>query len=98
MRTYTIVVSIAAHVCTACALLFTTVLATDELPTPHDASTFVNVVTVAPAAVPPPSRLRRVEPAPTAVLIPLAAPEGIHMETVLPATDVLLEPISEPAR
>lgn len=93
MRTYTILVSIAAHVCAASALLFTTVLATAELPAPHDASTFVNVVTVVPAAVPPPSRPRPVEHAPTNALAPFAAPEGIHTETELLTPDVLLEPI-----
>ncbi len=93
MRTYTLIVSIVAHVCVACALLFTTVLATDELPAPHDASTFVNVVSVVPAAVPPPARPRPVAPVSTAALAPLTAPEGIHTETEPPAPDGLLEPI-----
>ena len=92
MRTCTLIVSIVAHMCAACALLFTTVLATDELPAPHDASTFVNVVPVAPPVVAPPAPRRRVEAVSTAAPIPFTAPEGIHVETAPPVPDALLDP------
>jgi len=83
MRTYTLLFSIVAHVCAACALLFTTVLATDELPVPRDESTFVNVVSVPPPS-PPPAARSRVEPVANPNAAPVAAPEGIHAEVERP--------------
>ena len=84
MRTYTLLFSIVAHVCAACALLFTTVLATGELPVPRDESTFVNVVSVPPPS-PPPIARPRVEPMANPDAAPVAAPEGIHAEVDRPA-------------
>jgi protein TonB len=84
MRTYTLIVSIVAHVCAACALLFTTVLATDAFPTPHDASTFVSIVTTPPPVAPPPAR-PRVEPVANRHRAPLEAPEGLRAEVERPA-------------
>jgi protein TonB len=80
MRTYTLLFSIAAHACAACALLFTTVLATADLPAPHDASTFVNIVATPPPAPPPAARGPNVDPAPRSDAAPLAAPDGIRDE------------------
>jgi protein TonB len=80
MRTYTLLFSIVAHACAACAMLFTTVLATGELPVPRDESTFVNVVTAPPPTVPPPAARPRVEPVVNPSLAPLSAPEGVRPE------------------
>src|SRR3954469_22676991 len=91
MRTYTLLFSIAAHVCAACALLFTTVLATAELPAPHDASTFVNILAVPPPAAPPSARQPRVEPVPNPEAAPLTAPDGVHPEIDRPVPSDLAE-------
>jgi protein TonB len=91
MRTCTLLFSIVAHVCAACALLFTTVLASDQLPMPRDVSTFVNVVTAAPP-VPPPA-LRPRAPLPTnPQLAPISAPEGIRDEPEPPIPFDVAEP------
>jgi len=94
MRTYTVLVSIVAHVCAACAIMFTTVLATGELPVPHDSSTFVNVV-VTPPAVPPPAARPRVEPVSNPDAAPLAAPEGVHAEVDRPRMTDIAEPVPD---
>lgn len=94
MRTYTLLFSIVAHVCVACALLFTTVLATDELPVPRDESTFVNVVS-APPPSPPPAARPRVQPQANPDAAPVAAPEGIHAEIERPAPVDIAEPPSD---
>jgi len=91
MRTYTLLFSVMAHVCAACALLFTTVLATDELPVPRDASTFVNVI-AAPLPSPQPVARPPVEPRVNPTAAPVAAPEGIHAEAERPAPIDLGEP------
>ena len=83
MRTYTLIFSIVAHVLAACALLFTTVLATAELPTPRDGATFVNVVASPRSAPPPPARLRVEAPA-APETAPLEAPVGLHAEVERP--------------
>jgi periplasmic protein TonB len=83
MRTYTLVASIVAHVTVACAVLFSTVIATNELPEPSRASVFIEVI-----AVPPPPRSAPrppvVQSAPTAV-VALVAPIGVHPEVDRPA-------------
>ena len=84
MRTYTLVASIVGHVTVACAVLFSTVIATDELPEPRRASVFVEVMSVPPPTPPPAPRPRVVEAAPTAV-VPLDAPVGVHPEIDRPA-------------
>jgi protein TonB len=86
MRTYTLLFSIVAHACAACALLFTTVLATDELPSPHDASTFGSVVTAVPPNVPPPAP-RAVVAAVRPDVAPIEAPDGFaaEPERILPS-------------
>jgi protein TonB len=87
MRTYTLVFSIAMHVAVAATVLFTTVLATDELPSPNEASTFVNVVASSPPSVPPPAKPRPVEVVhPDAA--PVTAPEGISTEIERALPDV----------
>ena len=59
-------------------MLFSTVLATDELPEPRRASVFVEVFSTPPP--PPPSvRTRVVRPAPVAG-VPIEAPEGFQHE------------------
>src|SRR4051794_8473998 len=93
MRTYTLLFSIAAHVCAACALLFTTVLATAELPAPHDASTFVDIV-AEPPAPPPSARQPKVDPGPSPEAAPLTAPDGVHAEIERPMPSDLAEPDS----
>src|SRR4051812_44081921 len=93
MRTYTLLFSIAAHVCAACALLFTTVLATGALPAPHDASTFIDIVAVPPPA-PPPAARTKVDPVPNPKAAPLAAPDGVHAEIERPVPSDLAEPDS----
>jgi len=54
MRTYTFVFSTLVHAAVACVALFSTVLATDELPEPRRASVFVQVF-APPSRVPPPA-------------------------------------------
>ena len=93
MRTYTFLFSIVAHVCAACALLFTTVLATGELPVPRDESTFVNVVS-APPPSPPPAARPLAEPAASPDGAPVAAPEGIHAEVERPVPVDIGEPVA----
>jgi protein TonB len=95
MRTYTLLFSIAAHVCAACAMLFTTVLATGEMPVPHDTSTFVNVVTALPPSVPPPAARPRVEPVVNPAAAPLEAPEGVHAEVERPLVIDTGEPVPD---
>jgi protein TonB len=82
MRTYTLVFSIVVHAAVACAALFSTVLATDELPEPRRASVFVEVFST-PPPTPPPARDRVVPPAPVAA-IPVEAPVGIQPEIERP--------------
>jgi protein TonB len=79
MRTCTLIFSIVVHALVACTLLFTTVLATDELPVPHDASTFVNVVAVAPQDVPPPARRQPIVSM-QSTAAPTSAPDGVVPE------------------
>jgi periplasmic protein TonB len=83
MRTYTLVFSIVVHATLACVLLFSTVLATDELPEPRRASVFVEVFSTPPPSPPPP--VRPVAPRPAAVAtVPLVAPTGVQPETERP--------------
>jgi periplasmic protein TonB len=82
MRTYTLVFSIVVHAAVACTMLFSTVLATDELPEPRRASVFVDVFPT-PLPSPPPVRPRVVQPSPVAV-IPTEAPVGIQPELERP--------------
>jgi protein TonB len=85
MRTYTLVFSIAAHVCVACAVLFTTVLATGELPVPREGAVFVAVAPPpAPAVPPPPPPRVHVEPVVNASAAPTEAPDGVKPEIDLP--------------
>jgi periplasmic protein TonB len=83
MRTYTLVFSIVAHVCAACAVLFTTVLATDELPTPRDGAVFVTVATSPPPA-PPPAPRPRADPVIKTDAAPTIAPDGVRPEIERP--------------
>jgi len=94
MRTCTLIASIVAHACAACALVFTTVLATDELPSPRDAATFVNVIAAPPPTVPPPVRARA-QPAPNRDTAPLAAPDGVRPEVERPLLTDVGEPVPD---
>jgi len=80
MRTYTLIASIAAHVCAACALLFTTVLATDELPPPREAATFVTVTPAPMPTVPPPAARATVDRMQHPAAAPLTAPDGVRAD------------------
>ena len=86
MRTYTLFFSIVGHAVVACALLFTTVLATDELPVPREASTFVEVVASLPPTVPPAAK-PRVAPTVPSNAAPMSAPDGVARETEIVAPD-----------
>src|SRR5688572_16080581 len=92
MRTYTLVASIVAHVTVACAVLFSTVIATDELPEPRRTSVFVEVMSVPSPTPPPAARPRVVQPASTAV-VPLGAPIGVHPEIDRPAVPDVFDPV-----
>ena len=83
MRTYTLVFSIVVHAAVAGMVLFSTVLATDELPEPRRASVFVDVFPTPAPSPPPPVRARVVPPAPV-VAIPLEAPTGVQPEREAP--------------
>jgi protein TonB len=80
MRIYTLVLSIVVHVLAVAGVWVTNVVATDELPAPRRASTFIVVQPIAPPSVPPPARR---EPAAANVsrdAAPLVAPEGVRPE------------------
>ena len=94
MRTYTLIASIVAHACAACALLFTTVLATAELPSPRDAATFVNVIAAPPPRAAPPLRARAV-PAPNPDAAPLTSPDGVRAEVERPVPTDAGEPVPD---
>jgi len=83
MRTYTLIASIAAHVCAASVVLFTTVLATEELPSPRDGATFVNVVAPPPPSVRSQAR-PRAEPPAGVSFDPLSAPDRVRADTESP--------------
>jgi protein TonB len=90
MRTYTIALSIVAHVIAACALIIAPLIATDELPAPRTATEFIHVIApIEPPTLPPPHATARpsVEPV-RADAAPLAAPDGIQPEPVIePSSD-----------
>jgi periplasmic protein TonB len=92
MRTYTLVFSIVAHVTIACAALFSTVLATDELPEPRRASVFVEVFSSPTPPPPPPAPVRVTQPTPTPG-IPFEAPEGVHAEVEQPLIADLVDDV-----
>jgi protein TonB len=84
MRTYTIALSIVAHVIAACALIIAPLIATDELPAPRTATEFIEVVPLQPPTPPPPraSAKPAVDP-PRTDAAPLTVPDGIQPETVI---------------
>lgn len=82
MRKYTLLFSIVAHVCAASAVIFTTVLATGELPVPRDAMVFTTVA--APMPSPPPAARPRPEPIVNPSAAPTEAPEGVKPEPERP--------------
>ena len=90
MRTYTIALSIVAHVIAACALIIAPLIATDELPAPRTATEFIHVVASLEPPTPPPPRASTnpaVEP-PRTDAAPLAVPDGIQPELVIePSSD-----------
>jgi periplasmic protein TonB len=90
MRSYTIALSIVAHVIAACALIIVPLVATDELPAPRTATEFIRVVAPLEPPTPPPPRASAkpaVEP-PRADAAPLAVPDGIQPEPVIePSSD-----------
>ena len=91
MRTYTLVFSTVVHAAVACVALFSTVLATDELPDPRRASVFVQVF-APPPRVPTPAARPKVT-APAAVeSVPLEAPSGFHPEPDQPLVPDTFEP------
>ena len=94
MRKYTLLFSILAHAGAAGAVLFTTVLATTDLPVPRDGSVFVNVVPSPPPAVPPAPR-PHVEPSVESHAAPISAPEGIRPEPERPLLSEIAEPVPE---
>ena len=94
MRKYTLLFSILAHVGAACAVLFTTVLATGELPLPRDGSVFVSITPAPPPAVPPAPR-PHVEPVVETHAAPISAPEGIQPEVERPLLSEIAEPVPE---
>jgi len=94
MRKYTLLFSILAHAGAACAVLFTTVLATGELPVPRDGSVFVSITPPPPPAVPPAPR-PHVEPVVENHAAPIGAPEGIRPEVERPLLSDIAEPVPE---
>jgi protein TonB len=79
MRTYTLFVSILAHVVAVIGLFVVSITATDVLPAVRRGVDFIEVLAVTP---PPPVRRPRPirsQPPNTAV-IPLEAPDGVHEE------------------
>ena len=86
MRTYTLLVSIAAHVVFAIVVIAKTVLATDVLPEPRHAT---EVIVVTPELPKPPPESPRVQqrlaqPA-SANVAPIEAPVGVRPEPVFDA-------------
>ena len=90
MRTYTIALSIVAHVIAACAMIIVPLVATDELPAPRTATEFIHVVARLEPPAPPPRRASTkpaVEP-PRTDVAPLAVPDGIQPEPAIePSND-----------
>ena len=89
MRTYTIALSIVAHVIAACAMIIVPLVATDELPAPRTATEFIHVVASLEPPTPPPraSTKPAVEP-PRTDAAPLAVPDGIRPEPLIePSND-----------
>ena len=88
MRTITILLSVVAHALVVCAVIVSSVTATDELPVPRRAMETVIVRPQAPA--PPPkssARARRDVPSTALQAVPLEPPDGIHPEREQPAID-----------
>src|SRR5437867_2140392 len=90
MRTYTIALSIVAHVVAVCALIIAPLLATDELPEPRTATEFIQVVALPEPPTPPPARAaaKPTVETPRVDAAPLTAPDGISPEPVIePSVD-----------
>ncbi len=87
MQRYTIALSVVVHLLAACALLITTVLATDELPAPRTATEFILVVPTPPSPPPPPPRRNATaatsQPARPDVP-PANVPDGVQPEQDVP--------------
>lgn len=86
MQRYTIALSVVVHLLAACAVLITTVLATDELPAPRTATEFIQVVPIPPSPPPAPPRNPTVAPSQPARpdAPPAAVPDGIQPEQDVP--------------
>jgi len=88
MRTFTILLSVLAHALVVCAVIVSSVTATDELPAPPHAMETIIVRPEAPAPPPqPPARARRDAPPIALQTAPLEPPDGIHAERQQPAID-----------
>ena len=89
MRTYTLVVSILVHAAVIGTLIVAPLVATDVLPDPPRATTFL---IVKPELVPtlPRAATRTPSPAPDLAAVPIVAPDGVEPETVV-------EPVGDPA-
>jgi protein TonB len=85
MRTYTIALSIVAHVIAACAMIIVPLVATDELPAPRTATEFIHVIAPLEPPTPPPPRAstRPAVESPRTDVAPLAVPDGIQPESLI---------------
>jgi len=82
MRTYTIVVSVIAHVAAIAALIIAPALATDVLPEVQRTTAFIMVRAEMPT--PPPTPIRPREPAPSTTGAPITEPDSIQPESLEP--------------